>query len=169
MNDVVNALFHEVQPLRMWWVWLILLIPIAVARWFLTVQIIFGIPVGNNPAPDVVTLLIWVFAGVGLPLFAYSAKLITDVRMDGIFLRYFPFYSRIITFSDVISHEIREYRPLVEYGGWCIRFGGQRKRAYTMSGNKGVELELSDGTRFLIGSQRPEELASAIDAAIASF
>jgi hypothetical protein len=38
-----------------------------------------------------------------------------------------------------------------------------------MSGNNGVELELTDGTRLLIGSQRPEELASVIGTAKASL
>ncbi|MGZ4907609.1 MAG: hypothetical protein ACXV5F_03005 [Halobacteriota archaeon] len=34
-----------------------------------------------------------------------------------------------------------------------------------MSGNRGVELKLTDGVCPLIDSQRPEELASAIAAA----
>ncbi|MGZ4903737.1 MAG: hypothetical protein ACXV3U_02945 [Halobacteriota archaeon] len=34
-----------------------------------------------------------------------------------------------------------------------------------MSGNRGVELKLADGVCPLVGSQRPEELASTIAAA----
>jgi hypothetical protein len=169
MNNSGNTIFHEVQPLRMWWVWLILFFPIALAWWIFIVQIVFGTPVGNNPAPDDVTLIIWILVGMGLPLFAYSAKLITDVRTDEIYLNYFPLHSRTVALSDIVSYEIRLYRPLVEFGGWGIRFGSQRKRAYTMSSNRGVELQLTDGTRLLIGSQRPEELASAIDVAMDSF
>lgn len=114
-------------------------------------------------------MIIWIFAGIGLPLFAYFAKLITEVRTEGIYLNFFPLYSRIVALSDIAAYEVRQCSPLVDYGGWGIRFGTQRKRAYTMSGNMGVELELTDGTRLLIGSQRPEELASVIGTAKASL
>ncbi|MGZ7167683.1 MAG: hypothetical protein ACXVIP_04695, partial [Halobacteriota archaeon] len=75
-----------------------------------------------------------------------------------------PLFSRTIPLSDIVTYEARQYRPVLEYGGWGIRFGTRRKRAYTMSGNRGVELELIDGTRLLMGSQRPDELVSAIRA-----
>jgi hypothetical protein len=100
--------------------------------------------------------------GVGLPLFAYYAKLITDVLTDGVYLRFFPVSSRTIALNDIVTYEACQYSPLVEYGGWGIRFGRRKKRACTMGGNRGVELELGGGTRLLIGSQRPEELASAL-------
>jgi hypothetical protein len=37
--------------------------------------------------------------------------------------------------------------------------------AYNVSGNRGVQLEFSNGKRLLIGSQRPEDLAAAISRA----
>lgn len=98
-------------------------------------------------------------------MFAYYTKLITDVQTDGVYLRFFPVYSRTIALNDIVTFEALKYRPLVEYGGWDMRFGRYNKRAYTMGGNKGVELELTDGTRLLVGSQRPEELASAVTTA----
>jgi len=61
--------------------------------------------------------------------------------------------------------EVRRYRPLAEYDGWGIRWGLHKKRAYIMSGDMGVELELSDGERLLVGSKRPDELANAITTA----
>lgn len=168
MNNVCETLFHEVQPLRIWWVWLVMLIPIALTWWFFIAQVIFGTPIGDNPSPDVVALVIWLFFGVGLPLFAHYTKLITDVQTDGVYLRFFPLYSRTIALDDIVTYEARQYRPLIEYGGWGIRFGRHNKRAYTMGGNRGVELELTGGARLLIGSQRPEELASALATAKAS-
>jgi len=92
----------------------------------------------------------------------------TEVRTDGIYLQFFPLYSRTVALSDIAAYEVRQYSPIVEYGGWGIRFGTQRKRVYTMSGNMGVELELTDETRLLVGSQRPEELARVIGTAKAS-
>ena len=81
----------------------------------------------------------------------------------------FPLYSRTIALDDIVTYEARQYRPLVEYGGWSIRFGRHKKQASPMGGNRGVELELTGGARLLVGSQRPKELASAIGAAKASL
>jgi hypothetical protein len=50
-----------------------------------------------------------------------------------------------------------------EYGGWGVKYGWAGK-AYNISGNRGVQLKLSNGKGLLIGSQRPEELAQAIQA-----
>ncbi len=168
MNNTNNTIYHEVQPLRMWWVWLILLIPLVLGWWFFIEQIVFGIPVGTNPASNIDAVIIWLAFGIGLPLFFYFTKLVTDIKTDGVYLRFVPLWSRTIPLADIISYEARQYRPLREYGGWGIRFSPHKKRAYNMRGNRGVELKLTDGTQLLIGSQRPEELASAIGTAKAS-
>ena len=161
--------FHESQPVRVWWLWLILLIPVAISWWILIVQIGFGTFVENHQAPDSVTVIMWLLFGLGLPLFAYVTRLITDVQGDGVYLRFAPLYSRTIALEDIAAYQARQYRPFREYGGWGIRYGGRTKRAFIVGGNRGVELTLVDGTRVLIGSQRPEEFASAIGAAKASI
>jgi hypothetical protein len=168
MTTSSSTLFHESQPFRIWWLWLILLIPVAVSWWIFIVQIGLGTPVGNHPAPDVVTFIFWLLFGLGLPLFAYYTRLTIDVGVDGIHLRFFPLYSRTIAHKDIVAYQARQYSPLREYGGWGVRYGGRKKRAFIVGGNRGVELTLADGTRVLIGSQRPEEFASAIGAAKAS-
>ena len=59
--------------------------------------------------------------------------------------------------------EVVSYRPIADYGGWGIRSGRDGERVLNARGNRGVRLELADGTRLLIGSQRPEELAETIE------
>ncbi len=152
----------------MWWVLLVILIPLVLGWWFFTEPIVFGIPVGTNPAPDTAAVIIWLVFGIGFPLFFYYTKLVTDVRTDGVYLHFVPLWSHTVPLTDIVSYEARQYHPLREYGGWGIRVGRHKKRAYNMSGNRGVELQLTDGTQLLIGSQQPEELVSAIGAAKAS-
>jgi hypothetical protein len=55
------------------------------------------------------------------------------------------------------------FRPIMEYGGWGIRRGANGW-AYNVSGNRGVRLVFRDGSTFLIGSQRAEELELVIRA-----
>lgn len=104
-----------------------------------------------------------------LSLFA-NIKMVTQLREDGIYVRFFPFqpaYSKY-EWKDIRDVYIREYNALYEYGGWGIRFGlmgikhGQGGKAYIISGNKGIQLEMKDGSKVLIGTQKPNEIASIL-------
>jgi len=169
MTDATdNVLFREVLYIRQSWPGLLILIPVVFSWYAFIAQIVLGQPVGNHPAPDLAVWVIWFIFGIGFILLFCATKLITEVRRDSIYVSLFPFYSRTIPLRDVVRYEVREYHPLREYGGWGIRFAPWKKHAYTMSGNRGVELELSTGMRFLIGSQRSDELADVIGSAMRS-
>jgi len=139
--------FREAQQFRQWWLWMLLVVPAAMGIW-------------RQRLPWVVLLLL------AAPLWFWFLRLITEVRDDGVHLHFFLLWKkRVILFHEIRSAQARTYRPLMEYGGWGIRWGlsGQ---AYNVSGNQGVQLELAGGKRLLIGSQRPEELESAIQSRI---
>jgi len=91
------------------------------------------------------------------------AKLVTEVADDGLRLTLFlSFARRTIRYADIADCQARTYRPLLEYGGWGVRYSWRHGRAYNVSGNRGVQLVLKDGQRLLIGSQQADELAAAI-------
>lgn len=163
MNSTV--LFREVQRFRQWWLWFVIAIgPLTV--WLATYRrFVLGERTGTKPTPDGLLLVLCVLVGIGLPLLFYSARLETEVRSDGLYLRFFPFHWTFLKFQpDSIKHtEVRTYSPLKEYGGWGIRCGWNGK-AYNVSGNQGVQIELHDGKRVLVGSQRPLELLNALRA-----
>jgi hypothetical protein len=94
----------------------------------------------------------------------YFMKLSVRVDDEALHIRFFPLVKRHIRLEEIARWEARTYRPLLEYGGWGIRCGW-KGMAYNVSGNRGVQLELANGKRLLIGSQRPEELAEAISQA----
>jgi hypothetical protein len=65
--------------------------------------------------------------------------------------------------AEIVHRETRTYWPILEYGGWGISYSFFGKGwAYNVNGNRGGQLELANGKRILIGSQRAEELARAI-------
>jgi len=126
-------------------------------------QLILGIPFGNNPAPDSVMVILVVIFGIIFPLFMYKTNLTTEVRSDGLYVSYFPFH---LSFHRIASEEIRgfeacTYSPIKDYGGWGIRYG-RKGKAYNVSGNRGVQLKLSNGKHLMIGSQKPEELVESL-------
>ena len=164
MNSPV--LFREVQRFRQWWLWFLISIgPLTI--WVATYRrYVLGERTGTKPTPDNLMLVLWVLIGIGLPLLFYSARLVTEVRSDGLYIRFFPFHRTFLRFPvDSIKHsEARTYSPIGEYGGWGIRYGWNGK-AYNVSGNEGVQFELHDGKRVLVGSQRPLEFINALRAA----
>jgi hypothetical protein len=89
----------------------------------------------------------------------------TNVR---IWFGWAPTYRREVPIATIRSIDVVTYRPIADYGFWGIRTGRDGERALIARGNRGVRLELTDGTRLLIGSQRPEELAATMDRALRS-
>lgn len=93
------------------------------------------------------------------------ATLQTEVREDGLYLRFAPFHrsAKRIPFSDLADVQETGYSPM-RYGGWGIRWS-PRGIAYTVSGKSGVRVERADGKSVFVGSDRPDELVAAVQEA----
>lgn len=147
--------FREVQRL---WVWLILLLPLAVPIIIVT-RALQHIQTGH-PIPHGVLYVMYGPLALIVILFSLG-RLVTEVRETGLFISFFPLWpERTIRWDEIRRAESISYAPS-PYGGWGVRmrFG---RMAYTVSGNRGVRIELKDGEEVLVGSQRPDELAQAI-------
>ena len=78
-----SVLFREVQQFRQWWLWL-LIAPGPVVIWYRAFRELI---LGGGPA-SALPLLSWLVGGVALPVLLYSIRLVTEVRSDGIYLRF---------------------------------------------------------------------------------
>ena len=143
------------------WVMLLVLGIAAINWWGFFQQIILGKPWGSNPASDFWMWVIWLIFGVGFPLGFYWMHLLVVVREDNIHINFFPLTKRNIRIGEIKSVNARSYRPLGEYGGWGIR-GFSGRRAYSIKGKQGVEVELHTGQIIMIGSQNAAALQAAI-------
>lgn len=167
--------FREEQRFRQLWIWLVTL-PLCLGMigffgWAMAEQLVHGRPVGGQPMPDpllAITGPVFILLGAGILWLMWAAHLVTEVRDDGVYIRFLPFHRDFQSFrwEEIAALEACTYRPILDYGGWGIRFGSGGK-AYNVSGNRGVRLDLAAGRpkHVLIGSQRPEELAMAAMAA----
>jgi hypothetical protein len=160
MNEEGPALFEEKQGPALWVRAVLLAMPLA-ALAFSYIQFVLGHPLGNRPMSDG-ALGILDFALVAGFVLLWRLQLVTRVYRGSIRVRLWPFANRVIPAGDIAHYEVRTYRPVRDYGGWGLREGIAGDTAYTMSGNKGVQLELRGAKSILIGSQRPEDLAAAI-------
>jgi hypothetical protein len=87
----------------------------------------------------------------------------TDVR---VWFARVPIYRRVVPVQGIRRVEPTTFRPIADYGFWGIRSGRDGERALIARGNRGVRLELADGSLLVIGSQRSEDLALAIQNAL---
>ena len=94
-------------------------------------------------------------------IYLLSLTLTTRILPDAIQVGFPLWPKRTIAREDIDKAYIRQYSPLHEYGGWGYRVGPNGK-AYNAMGEMGLQLELRDGSRILIGTQRPEQLRQVI-------
>ena len=167
MSSGSYTLFREEQKFNQLWIWILVLLPAAIAWYSVIGQLVFKRPFGSNPASDNGVLLIWIFVGVLFPLFMASLRLVTEVRSDGLYVRFYPLHRswRSFSFASIRSCDILTYRPIRDYGGWGIRYG-LKGTAYNVSGDRGVLIGFMDGGKLMIGSQKPEELGAAISSGL---
>ena len=114
---------------------------------------------------DIKELFIGVVVVVLVSVLFVFMRLETQIKEDGVYYRFFPFQLKMKTISwDRISEAfIREYKPLIEYGGWGIRLSLWGKGwAFNVSGNKGLQLVYDNDKKFLLGTQKPEALQQAL-------
>jgi len=94
----------------------------------------------------------------------FSLKLKTRIDEKGIHFRFIPFHftSRMVSWSDIEKGYVRNYEAISEYGGWGIKGGKLWRKsngvAYNVKGDIGLQLELKNGKKILIGTQKQEEM-----------
>ncbi|MFC6732071.1 MULTISPECIES: hypothetical protein [unclassified Haladaptatus] len=147
-----SVYFRETQRFRQPWLWVLLVGLTALLLW-----------VAFTETESLGERVLVAALGVAFPLFFVVLGLQTEVRADGVHLRFFPLHltERHVPASDLTGFDAREYRPLSEYGGWGIR-RGRNGWAYNVQGTDGVELRY-DGKTLLVGTQRPKEFVAALN------
>jgi len=147
--------YQESQKFNQWWLWLLNLGVLGLVLWGAYQELQAGMPLWQ------VLLGVGLFAALALIPMA-MIELRTTITDDGVEVRFWPFSRRRIFKSEIKSMHVRSYSPIGEYGGWGYRIGGSAGKAYNMMGNRGLQLELHDGEKILIGTQRPEELSDFV-------
>lgn len=160
-----KILFFEKQKFTQWWLWLILI----VVNGGLVVAIITQYLKKNYDVENPITLsgfIIVLSVVLLLTLLFCLFKLETKIQEDGIAVRFFPFHLKFKHFpwDDLSKCYVRKYAPLMEYGGWGLRYGLSNSGvAYNVKGNKGLQLLLtSKNKKILIGTQNPEKIAQVL-------
>ena len=104
-----------------------------------------------------VTLIIILILGVSLLIFATLKVTISDDLLD---IRFgIGFIRKRIPLKDIQSAEVIQY-PW--YNGWGLRISLRGEWIYSVSGLRAFRIVTKSGGKYIIGTDEPEELASAV-------
>jgi len=151
--------FKETQRFSQWWLWLLLLSILIYEYYGAYKQIYMGEAFGDNPMPDS-SLMIPVAVVTAVVLLFLFVKLTTTIDASGIKMYFFPFKKKKISWDEVKNVTVLNYGFV---GGWGVRLWTKYGTVYNIKGNKGLFVELKNGNKFLIGTQKEEELAKVIE------
>ena len=164
-----NYLFYEEQKEKNLFIRITLAILNIFAFVFtlLTVLSLMGIingMVGEFETTELILINIFILLIIGsIDYILFNSKLITLIKNDGIYYRYIPFHHKFrkIESREISKCEARIYKPIKEYGGWGLRTFNRMKKAYSVSGNEGVEFTYINGMKLLIGSKKMNKFYEA--------
>ena len=148
-----QLLFLEQQYFRQWWL-IVLLASLFVPNIYLIVV---------SKTSDWFNYLF--LGGLGLFTFwFFSLNLKTTITNSQINVTFdFLFFKHQKTFyvQDIKDILVLQYNPLLDCGGWGIKFW-KNGRAYNIAGNKGFEIILNNGEKYLIGTQLLDQVKKII-------
>lgn len=162
-----SAIFREEQRFG-WWAYLVPAL-IVLSAWMVYLGRDKGFPhpivLAHNR-----TVSIAIALGLTLPVLLVVGVLrmttvVTPAEVR-VWLGFLPSYRRAVPIGTIERVEVVQFRPWTTHRGWGILHGRDGERAVAARGDRGVRLHLRDGSRLLIGSQRPEALALAVEGAL---
>lgn len=150
--------FKEEQKFTQWWLWLILIGIGLLPIYGIYKQLILGEQFGDNPMSDLGLIIFTVFVFGLIAMFWYM-RMITEIDQNEIRMSFFPFVKKRVKWKEIKNAEVVNYGFV---GGWGIRLCTKYGTVYNTKGNKGLAIELLNGKKFLIGTQKETELSEII-------
>lgn len=150
--------FYEVQRMRQWWIWLVMIAVNVIFIWGCIQQFLLQKPWGTNPMNNV-ELIIVTASMILLNMMMFSTKLHTYINNEGVFVRFFPFHFRYKFFdwNNIETLQVKKYNSY-RAGGWGLKVTLDGTRYYIVSGNMCLSLILENGRKIIISTKRPIEM-----------
>lgn len=155
----MNKEYHEIQTLRNWFLWLILVGLLLFFVFASLSQIMLGITIGNNGLPNWALLTGVLFTALLVVILART-QLILDCNSQGFKMSFGP-----LGFEEKSWKEIKTAKvipmPRVSYGR---RHHSKYGTIYNAGAKHGLWLNFRDGGNILISTRQNEELSQFLKA-----
>lgn len=159
--------FKEEQ--RFTQLWLIVLMSVSL---IVPVALIFQEYSKKNSSISTNELIGSTIAILASGLLIFFFKLKTRIDEKGIYYQFFPFHFKykLISWSEIENAFVRTYDPIGEYGGWGLKGGAfwnsGKGKCINVSGDVGIQLELTNGKKLLIGTQKKIDAKKVLESYI---
>lgn len=153
-----NPEFIETQTFNQWWLWVLLCAIFGVGAYGLIQQLVLEVPFGSKPMNNAGIIGFSLF-NLGMILFFKWMRLETKIDNKGIYMRFVPFKTKLHTWEEIESISVVNYGFV---GGWGIRLFTNYGTVYNMRGAEGLAIRLKSGKKYLIGSQRIDQLTQVV-------
>ncbi|QNM86935.1 hypothetical protein H9W90_07445 [Polaribacter pectinis] len=151
-------IFKEEQRFTQVWLYIVLGFSLIVP-----IYIIFNEYLDENTKMTTNEFVLTISAIVLSISFIFFLKLKTRIDELGVHYQFFPFHfsMKTISWNEISSAKVRTYDPIGEYGGWGLKGGflwnKSKGKCINVSGDVGIQLELKNNTKLLIGTQKKED------------
>ena len=156
-------IFKETQRFTQTWLMVLLVISAIVPLIFISKEYFKD---KSMTLQEYLTTLAIVFVSLG---FIFFFKLTTRIDEFGVHYQFFPFHFSFkkIAWENIEKAYVRNYDAITEYGGWGLKgrlfWKKSKGTAVNVSGNTGLQLELKNGKKILIGTQQKENIIQTIN------
>lgn len=122
----------------------------------------FHQPLFYHSKPDF-SLLLSAVGCVIIAILINSQKLIFIIDEDEIHISFGIFAAKTeIPIRAIKRISVRKYNALKEFSGWGVRYNSTES-CFTVWGSYGIEIELINNERMLVGTNQPEKVQLIID------
>jgi hypothetical protein len=153
----INVSFKEEQRFDQWWMKAILIGTLLLLV-YASYVVWNSSDINNNIGAFIFTWVSYIF-GLVVIIIVWFWKLTTRIDNYGITIKC-PFVHKKVNWDEIEKLEVLDYGFI---GGWGIRIGTKYGTAYNTSGSKGMAVVLKNGKKFLIGTQKEEELKKIVE------
>ena len=165
-----KLLYEESQGYLGTWIWYLTLLSslmmIVLFSTGLYTQLVLGEEWGDKPMSDLGLILTSTFTMIlmiGITIFVSIQKLTLKIDEGSIYVSFRPYFgTKAFRMDEFQQIHVRKYQPIMEYGGWGLRLGFGKNKAYSISGKWGLQLVFQDGRKLLIGTKEPDRLKAVI-------
>jgi len=167
--------FFESQRFNRWLSVLIMIVIGSLAVFTLIAHVFIGKAWGNNPADDILIVVVTLVMALTAPLFLFL-RLDTVINKEGVFFRMFPFHTRFKfkSWDRITKAEVMRLTPFRQLDGKGVPFNmvnlgrsgmhfGIRSASYTISGHHVLEITLINNRKLFLGTRRPEDLTDFLN------
>lgn len=107
--------------------------------------------------PDII-FPVFVLLCVGIIFFFFNLSSRIDETAISVKFGLFQRSYKAFKWDSIKAVQVKKYNPIMDYGGWGYRGLWRKNRAYSVSGNMGLQITFHDDSVVLVGTKEPDKM-----------